>query len=158
MTTSSINLKLFLIILQLVFGIHLLQAQGLKKEDSLYKEIAHMDSVLFNAFNTRNLATFEKTFSPDLEFYHDKGGLTNLEYTVNSLRNQANQKSDLRRELVLGSMEVYPVKDFGAIQVGQHRFCHTEEGRQDCGTFKFVHVWKKNGGTWQLVRVLSYNH
>lgn len=117
-----------------------------------------MDSVLFNAFNSRNLATFEKTFSPDLEFYHDKGGLTNLAFSVNSLKNQADKKSDLRRELVMGSMEVYPVKDFGAIQIGQHRFCHTENGKPDCGTFKFIHVWKKTGSTWQLVRVLSYDH
>ncbi|MES2882740.1 MAG: nuclear transport factor 2 family protein [Bacteroidota bacterium] len=158
MNTSLNIFKIFLIILQLVFGMQFLQAQGLKKEDPLYKEVAHMDSVLFNAFNSRDLTTFEKTFSPDLEFYHDKGGLTNLAYTLNSLRNQAERKSDLRRELVVGSTEIYPVKDFGAIQIGQHRFCHTENAKPDCGTFKFVHVWKKTGNTWQLVRVLSYDH
>src|SRR5205814_7953576 len=41
----------------------------------LYNEIAHMDSVMFNAFNEHNLEKLQTTFSTDLEFYHDRGGL-----------------------------------------------------------------------------------
>lgn len=47
---------------------------------------------------------------------------------------------------------------FGAMQFGEHRFCHTENGKPDCGTFRFAHVWRKEGETWKLSRVLSYGH
>jgi hypothetical protein len=39
-----------------------LQAQGNNKSDTLYGQIAHMDSLLFNAFNSRDIKTFEKLF------------------------------------------------------------------------------------------------
>jgi hypothetical protein len=133
-------------------------AQGLKSSDSLYKEIAHMDSVLFNAFNNRDMEVFKTLFTPDLEFYHDKGGLTDYTYSINSFKSTIEQNNGLRRELVKGSLEVYPIKDYGAIQIGAHTFCHTENGRQDCGTFKFVHVWKRVNGEWKISRVVSYDH
>lgn len=125
---------------------------------ALYAEIAHMDSVLFNAFNNRDTAVFKTLFTTDLEFYHDIGGLTGYEHTIQSLRNTAASKNDLRRNLIPGSLKVYPVKDYGAIQVGMHRFCHTENGKPDCGTFKFVHIWKKKDGEWKISRVVSYDH
>lgn len=124
----------------------------------LYAEIAHMDSVVFNAFNSRDTTTFKTLFTTDLEFYHDIGGLTGYEHTVQSLRNTTVSKNDLKRELVKGSLEVYPVKDYGAMQIGSHRFCHTENGKPDCGTFKFVHIWKKKNGEWKISRVISYDH
>ena len=106
-----------------------LQAQGAKTTDELYKEIAHMDSVLFNAFNNHDMETFKNLFTTDLEFYHDKGGLTDYTYTINSFKNTIAQNNGLRRELVTGSLEVYPIKDYGAIQIGTHTFCHLENGK-----------------------------
>ena len=53
--------------------------------------------------------------------------------------------SNITRTLVEGTLEVYPIKDYGAIEVGAHRFCHTENGKEECGSFKFVTVWRKVG-------------
>ena len=117
-----------------------------------------MDSILFNAFNSRDIEIFKNLFTADLEFYHDKGGLTDYAYTIQSLKNTAAKNDGLRRDLLPGSLEVYPIKDYGAIQIGTHRFCHVENGKQDCGTFKFVHVWKKIGDEWKIARVVSYDH
>ena len=128
------------------------------KEDGLYKEIAHMDSVLFNAFNNRDLEKFKTLFTEDLEFYHDKGGVTGYNHTIEFLKTTAQNNNGLKRELVPGSLEVYPIKDYGAIEIGSHKFCHLENGKQDCGTFKFVHVWKKTGNDWKISRVISYGH
>ena len=83
-------------------------AQEKKPDDSLRTQIAHMDSVLFNAFNNRDMETFKKMFTTDLEFYHDKGGLTNYAYTIQSFKNTIGLNNGLRRELVPGSLEVYP--------------------------------------------------
>ncbi len=71
---------------------------------------------------------------------------------------------DLRRELLRATLEVYPLKGYGAIEVGEHRFCHEEKGdgagppRTDCGITKFSMVRRQVGDTWTLSRVLSYAH
>ena len=124
----------------------------------LYNTIAHMDSVLFTAFNTRDIDKLKQLFTGDLEFYHDLGGLTNYSQNMEAFQRTADKKNDLRRDLVPGSLEVYPIKDYGAIQVGSHRFCHTENGKPDCGVFRFVHVWKKTAEGWKIARVVSYGH
>ena len=124
----------------------------------LYSTIAHMDSVLFNAFNSRDVEKLNTLFTEDLEFYHDLGGLTNYIQNMEAFKKTAEKNNDLKRELIPGTLEVYPVKDFGAMQIGEHRFCHTENGKPDCGTFKFVHIWKRINNEWKISRVVSYGH
>ena len=124
---------------------------------ALYDSIAHMDSVLFNAFNNRDLATIKTVFSKDMEFFHDKGGLTNYTQNIGYMVENFKKNNGLNRKLVPGSMEVYSIKDYGAIQIGRHIFCHMENGKEECGTFKFVHVWKSENG-WKLTRIISYDH
>ena len=126
--------------------------------DSLYNEIKKMDSILFTAFNTRDIEKFKTIFDTGLEFYHDKGGLTNYDYTINSLKETAKRNDGLRRDLLKGSLEIFPIPGYGAMQIGAHIFCHTENGKQDCGTFKFVHIWQKKNGEWKITRVVSYDH
>ena len=62
------------------------------------------------------------------------------------------------RELVDGSLEVYPIKGYGAIEIGAHRFCHTEDGKPDCGTFRFLQVWRFKDGAWKVSRDVSFGH
>ena len=124
----------------------------------LYREIAQLDRVLFDAFNSQNLGQMKTLFAPDLEFYHDKDGLASYSKTMKDFERIFKQPNKIRRELVEGSLEVYPIKNYGAIQIGAHRFCHQENGREDCGVFKFVHIWQKKKGGWKLTRVISYNH
>ena len=64
----------------------------------------------------------------------------------------------LKRTLINETLEVYPIKDFGAIETGQHTFCHDENGKTDCGTFKFVHIWKNENGVWKITRIITYDH
>ena len=151
---------IFLCLLVLLLSSMAGSAQGsqLKPTDSLYMEIAKLDSIFFDAFNRRDIETFKNLFSEDLEFYHDKGGLTDLDYTINSMKEVAKRNEGLRRDLVKGSMEGYPIPGYGAMQMGAHTFCHTENGRLDCGTFKFAHVWKKTEKGWKITRVISYGH
>ncbi len=126
----------------------------------LYNEIAHMDSVMFDAFNTHDLEKLKTTFSENLEFYHDKGGLSGYEQTMNNFKSlfEKNQHTGLRRDLVKGSLEVYPIKDYGAVETCLHRFCHVEDGKDDCGVFKNVMIWQNQNGAWKVTRVISYDH
>lgn len=129
-------------------------------QDELYTTIAYMDSVMFAAFNAHDLDKLKTTFSEDLEFYHDKGGLSNYKQTMENFRAlfEKNKTTGLRRDIVKGSLEVYPIKDYGAVEICLHRFCHVENGRDDCGTFKNVMIWRKIYGLWKVTRVISYDH
>lgn len=120
-----------------------------------------MDSILFHAFNTCDVNTSRSLFTEDLEFYHDAGGFTNYAQNVNSILQRCNNRElKVRRELVKGSLEVFPIHDFGAIQIGSHRFYYAETGQAEKldGTFKFVHIWKNTNGNWKIARVISYDH
>src|SRR5690606_21184723 len=126
----------------------------------LTQKILQMDSVLFNAFNTCDINTFKSLFTEDLEFYHDIGGFTNFAETVSAIQQRCNKGIKLRRELIKDSVEIFPIKDFGAMQIGSHRFYSTEAGQEEKpgGIFKFVHIWKNVDGNWKISRVISYDH
>jgi hypothetical protein len=126
----------------------------------LYDTIVHMDSVLFNAFNTRNLDKLKMFFSEDLEFYHDLGGITNFQTNLDAFKKTFESDRRLRREVVPGSLEVYPIKDYGAVEIGIHRFYVTEKGtKEKLGSeAKFVHLWQKKESEWKITRVISYGH
>jgi hypothetical protein len=124
----------------------------------LFDEISHMDSVLFDAFNARNLDKIKTLFTEDLEFYHDKGGLDSYQQSMEKIKKLFDQNNGMRRELVKGSLEVYPIKDYGAIEIGAHVFSHVENGKEVRGTFQFVNIWRKKDGGWKVSRVISYDH
>jgi ketosteroid isomerase-like protein len=119
-----------------------------------------MDGLLFTAFNNRDLQTVKKFFAEDLEFYHDKEGLTNYQQNMASFERHFNDQTKIRRELVDGTLEVYPLKGYGAVEMGVQRFYSTEAGQKEklTATAKFVHVWQKKDGHWMISRVISYDH
>ncbi|MBX2963093.1 MAG: nuclear transport factor 2 family protein [Cyclobacteriaceae bacterium] len=147
-------MKHYIIHLLIISNVILVSAQS----NDLVVKIQALDSTLFHAFNTCNIETFRSMFTPDLEFYHDKGGLTDYDHTINAIKQNCDRRLGLVRTLIPGSMEVYPIGDYGAVQIAAHRFCHMENGKEDCGTFKFVHIWKNESGVWRIARVVSYDH
>ena len=128
------------------------------QNQELYDEIARMDAAMFDAFNAHDLEALMSLFSEKLEFYHDTGGLQSYGDVKESFKKIFDRKDGLRRELVKGSLEIYPIKDYGAIEIGTHRFRHTENGREEVGTFKFLQIWEKKEGKWRVIRVVSYGH
>lgn len=130
------------------------------KDQQLYNTIAHMDSVMFNAFNSRNLEVMKTLFTPDVEFYNDGKGITGYDATIAGFKGifENKQAADLHRDLLKETLEVYPMPGFGAIEMGTHRFTHTENGQQIIGLMKFVHVWQYKDGQWKVTRVVSVGH
>ena len=120
--------------------------------------VAGLDRKMFDAYNAHDVAGLMAMFADDLEFFHDKGGLLNHEQVTAGFTNVFANNKDIRRELVADSLEVYPVKGYGAIETGAHRFCHTENAQPVCGTFRFVQVWRFKDGAWTVTRELSYGH
>ena len=124
----------------------------------LYNEIATMDTQLFEAFNTKDMSKFKPLFTEYLEWYQDNGGLLSYDTVFANFEKMFKNENKLTRTLVKGSLEVHPIKDFGAIEVAQHQFRHMENGKEEVGTFKFVAIWKKIGNQWKVSRMISYDH
>lgn len=120
--------------------------------------VLDLDRRMFAAYDAHDVDALMSWFAPDLEFFHDTGGLANWEQVKAGFTGVFARNPDIRRELVPGTTRVFPIRDYGAIQIGRHRFCHTENGRQDCGTFEFVRVWRLRDGRRQVARELSYGH
>jgi ketosteroid isomerase-like protein len=120
--------------------------------------VSALDRAMFDAYNAHDVERLMALFAPELEFFHDTGGLIGHDAVRTGFTRVFAGNPDIRRELVPGTLQVYPIKDYGAIEIGAHRFCHTENGKLDCGTFQFLHVWKYDAGHWQVSRAVSYGH
>lgn len=130
-------------------------AQDSVRSGPLYDELARMDSALFEAaFITCDADTFREIFTEDAEFYHDRTGAS----YGNDVRTLKSCPRDhgVTRTLVPGSIEVYPMQGYGAIQIGQHTFARAGEPGSEVA--QFVHLWKREGDSWKLARVLSFDH
>lgn len=129
----------------------------------LNETILHHDSLFWEAYNTCDVEKMESFFTDDLEFYHDKGGLTTSKASLfESIRTGLCGKENwrLRREAVEGTLKVYPLNNYGAILSGEHVFYILEAGKKERldGLAKFTHVWRYQDHAWKMHRVLSYDH
>jgi ketosteroid isomerase-like protein len=141
------------------------QSTNAQATQVLRDKIANLDRALFDAFNTCNVEKFNAFIAEDIEFYHDQHGLTVGRDTF--VKSNKRRCEDLaqgfqraRRELVDGSLEVYPLNDYGAIEIGTHRFYVAERGRQEqlTSVAQFVHIWHNQNGNWRIARAFSYDH
>ncbi len=129
-------------------------------QDQLTREISALDAAVFDAFNhcsePGRLEEHAGYFSADVEFYHDTGGVT---WTRDAMIANTGKYvcGHFTRELVPGSMKIYPIRDFGAVSQGVHRFCQIASGQCE-GLADFVIVWRKQDDKWRITRVLSYGH
>ena len=131
-------------------------AQSNTQPDALFKTIQSLDAQLFDAYNHCDLSALGAMVSDDLEFYHDQTGLSVGKAPFIAAIKQ-NICGKVERRIVPGSMEVYPLKGYGAVEFGVHRFHHPapEDG---VGEAKFVMLWQNKDGAWKVARVISYNH
>ena len=122
----------------------------------LYNTIIKLDSTFFEAYNTCNvnLEKYGNFYSNNIEFYHDHGGImTSKNDIIEGTKNNICGK--VTRELVKGSIEVYPIKDFGAIEIGLHKFHNKGEPNSIPKVGRFTIIWKKTNSDWKIVKVIS---
>lgn len=121
---------------------------------SLYDTIVAMDELWEDAYNNCRLDVMEELISEDLEFYHDQGGLLTSKQKLNeAFKNNICGK--VKRELKKGSIEVYEIKGYGAVEMGQHGFLNADQEGPPDHYSKFVHIWKREKNKWQITRVIS---
>lgn len=140
-----------------------------KNDLDLFNTLEAHDSLLFDvSFNKCELSAIDKIIADDLEFYHDQSGITQskqsfMDVMQNGICDPTN-KTKSRRELIKGTLEVFPLYNngelYGALQTGEHRFFESYDGAEETpgSIAKFSHLWIKENQNWILKRVISYNH
>jgi hypothetical protein len=144
-------------------------AQPIEKDETARarETILHLDSLFWRAYNTCHVDSMRLFLTDDMEFYHDKGGLT----TTSQKLAESMQKGlcgrvewRLRREVIPGTLAFYPMNNngklYGAILSGEHVFYIRETGKKEYidGQARFTHVWLNTNGDWKMARILSYDH
>lgn len=128
--------------------------------ESLFSTISNLDAEFFGAFNNCSspdqLKKHASYLNPNVEFYHDKGGVTwtRQDYIEKTRENVC---GNFRRVLTSESLQVFPIEGYGAIEEGHHTFCEIKSGK--CfGEAKFLIVWHHSSEGWEITRIFSYGH
>jgi hypothetical protein len=132
--------------------------ESIKSQEELNKVVASLDAALFDSYNRCDLQKFAAFFVDDVEFYHDQDGVTlGKEKLTESIKKNICGK--VTRELVPGSLQVYHMKGYGAVEMGVHRFHHPgHDDTEPVGEAKFILLWQYTDGAWKITRVISYDH
>ena len=133
---------------------------GSTDQDALFRTVSELDTEFFGAFNRCDepgqLQRHASFLDANVEFYHDNGGVswTRQDYVETTRKNVC---GNFRRKLTSGSLEVYPIKGFGAIEEGSQTFCDVKS--EKCfGEAKFLIVWHQTPDGWCATRIFSYGH
>lgn len=160
---ESILLKIIIAIITFFYSF-MMNAQ-VEKSSEIFKIIAAKDSILFErTFNKCEVEKLDSIIAENFEFYHDVVGIQNKEEFVNAVKNNiCKNPGNMKRNLVSGSLEVFPLQNngtlYGAIQTGKHTFQEKQLGVfTTVGIANFTHLWLLENNQWKLKRVLSYNH
>jgi hypothetical protein len=144
-------------------------AQNEKTDEKVALEatIQQEDAAFWEAYNRCDVEKMSQFFWPDIEFYHDKGGLTvGLGPFVEILKTGLCGKPTfrLRREAIPDTVKIYPLQKngttYGAVLSGEHYFYINDNGKPEYrdGVAKFFHVWLLKEGKWKMGRAVSYDH
>ncbi len=141
---------------------------GPAQSRELTATIERLDRELFAAvFGRCDPVRVRELVTDDFEYFHDKWGQTAdsgdaFAEAIMGLcaRQVSGEDFRSRRELVAGSLEVFPMNQYGAVETGVHRFYRLTPGKPDELTevARFAHLWREQDGRWRLARVLSYAH
>ncbi|MCF3486067.1 DUF4440 domain-containing protein [Stenotrophomonas maltophilia] len=135
--------------------------------DDLREQIRQADTQLFAmAFEACDADKAAAMTTEDMEFFHDKDGKSassreDFRGSVASLCDSTRKGGwRLRRERVEPSLQVFPLHDERALEIGDHRFY--ERGKDGVerwvGQARFIQVWRRVDGHWLAERVISYDH
>ena len=161
---ASLLAFLFLGLLTSFFGCHTTNSNHYRvtknyepDDQALYDTIMKLDSIFFAAYNTCdvNLEKYAAFFSDSIEFYHDKGGLMTSKKELIAAT-EKNICGKISRHLVKGSIEVYPIKGYGAVEIGMHRFLNKQESVNKLSKpGRFMIIWENRNNEWKIRRVVS---
>lgn len=137
------------------------------EKGELFNLLKEKDSLMFElSYNQLDTSILEELATDDIEFYHDQGGATyTKEDFINGMKSLGNLSYKARRELVQGSIEVFPMHKneelYAAILKGEHAFYAKEPNEKPeylTSTAKYSILWILVDGEWKMSRIYSYDH
>jgi hypothetical protein len=133
--------------------------ENIHSQQELERVVTSLDAQLFDAYNHCDLVKFASLLDENVEFYHDQGGVTlGRAKLTESVKNNI-CTGDTHRVLLPGTLKIYPMRGYGAIEMGVHQFVHPKtEAVNGTGEASFLHLWQYKDGAWKLTRALSYDH
>jgi hypothetical protein len=127
------------------------------RDTALFRTIASLDTALFDSYNHCDLPKLASFLADSVEFYHDQTGLmVGARNVTEAVRKNICGK--VVRDLVPGSLEVYPLNGYGAVEIGIHRFHPLGAKPGEGGDAQFIHLWQNTIGVWKVTRVISFDH
>ena len=127
-------------------------------DEVLQKEIEALDKAFFDAYNSCDMKTQAHFYSDEIEFFHDKAGLLKDKATLLAAT-EKNICDKVTRHLIPNSIEVYPIANYGAVEIGYHWFFNKQEPDEPTKASKFIIFWKKENNTeasgWKITKVVS---
>jgi hypothetical protein len=134
--------------------------QSIPAGAELEQTILTQDSAFWAAYNACEVEKMMSFVAENVEFYHDKGGVTNSRTNLAKAMKEGLCRSgnnEISRRPVDGTIKVFPIAGVGAILSGQHTF-HGVANPGDDGIAYFFHLWTYAAGNWKMTRVFSYDH
>lgn len=155
----SIKLKVYSTVIVILLS---LSCKGQQKQaghyipvdKALFEQINSLDKAFFDAYNNCDLKKQESIYSDSIEFFHDKAGLITSKAEILS-GTEKNICGKVTRTLIPGTMEVYPINNYGAIETGFHQFYNNQEPNAESKPSKFIIFWKKENKNWKITKVVS---
>jgi hypothetical protein len=148
-------------------GLSAATARAADAPDAATAVVEERERVFWRAYNDCAVGDMPALIAEDVEFYHDRGGITlGRDALVESVRKNlcSNPAFRIRREEVPGTLRVFLLKKdgavYGAIASGEHTFDIVEKGKAPVrdGLARFTTLWRLTDGAWRMSRVLSYDH
>ncbi|MBI1684860.1 nuclear transport factor 2 family protein [Caulobacter hibisci] len=134
---------------------------------ALTKAIQGRDEVMFDVMSEQcDAATLATIVADDMEFYHGKGGAMgrdafNADYAKSCALKPAPDAWRPRRQLAPGTLKVYAIPGFGAVEEGTHLFYERKGDGPErlAGKARFSILWKLGpDGRWLMSRTFSIDH
>ena len=127
----------------------------LAQNSEVQKIIFTKDSLFWAGYNTCDTGQMQQFIADDVEFYHDKGGLSRSKVEIVEATKK-NICGKVTRELVKGSIEIYPINGYGAVEIGLHIFHNNQEPPpKNPKVGRFVLIWEHTIDGWKISRVIS---
>lgn len=136
-------------------------------DEEIKLKILSFDKEFWIGYNTCDTEKIKFYIDENIEFYHDKGGITfgNVNLVESIRKNLCSDNNfKIRREVIPNTVDFYTLKKdniiYGAILSGEHYFYISQDEKKESlnGRAKFTHLWLLKNGLWKMTRILSYNH
>ena len=120
------------------------------------------DAGYWRAYNACDAAGMSAYIADDVEFYHDKGGLTRTKQALvdSTMKGICGNPNFRIRRVADANIRFDPIPGYGGVLSGDHLFFATEPGmpERQTGRATFVALWHVDQGHWTMTRVLSLSH